>query len=333
MSNIVVTGVAGFIGYHVANKLLSDGHVVFGIDNMNDYYDVDLKQARIDNLTSNHKKFIFNKIDINDGKMHSDYVKGMFKISDCVIHLAAQAGVRYSIQHPLKFTVSNLLGFSSILELSQLCGVEKIIFASSSSVYGGSKKFPSKENEKLDQPLSYYAATKQANELMAHSYSNIHGISTIGLRFFNAYGPWNRPDMALTIFAKAMAERKEFPLYNNGESIKDFTYVEDIAEGVVACLNLECKHEIINLGNGNNTKLKDYIDMINKSLARKADCLNSEVWPLSDNKPLPDGDIPISLADISKAKKLLKWKPKTSVKEGIDKFADWFVSYYYPDRF
>jgi UDP-glucuronate 4-epimerase len=318
MANIILTGAAGFIGFHVGNQLLEDGHTVIGIDNLNEYYDKKLKSNRF-HMLNRHKKFIMIEQDINGREMRETRIAELLGVADCIIHLAAQAGVRYSIEKPFKYQEANLLGFLNILELARTYEIEKVIFASSSSVYGTSKNFPSKESEQLDEPISLYAATKKANELMAHSYSHLYGIKTIGLRFFNAYGTWNRPDMALSIFAKAMVDDRPLPVFNNGESIKDFTYVEDIAKGVVACLDLDCKHEIINLGNGKNTKLMKYIDILEKAL--DCDCVK-------EFSPLPDGDVPVSLACIKKAKKLLGWKPTTSVEEGIPKFVEWFKTYY-----
>jgi UDP-glucuronate 4-epimerase len=325
MSNIILTGAAGFIGFHVAQQLLEEGHTVVGIDNLNNYYDEKLKQNRFYNL-NRHRKFIMVNADINDKEMNETRMNDLFGVADCIIHLAAQAGVRHSIKKPFEYLEANLRGFLNILELARKHDIPKVIYASSSSVYGTSENFPSKESEQLDEPISLYAATKKANELMAHSYSHLYGISTIGLRFFNAYGTWNRPDMALSIFMEHILKNKPLPVFNNGKSKKDFTYVGDIADGVVKCLDYECKNEIFNLGNSKSIDLMTYIKAIEKAVAKKKGI--SEFESEKDFSELPQGDVPVSCADISKAKKLLKWKPKTKLEDGIENFVDWYFQYY-----
>jgi UDP-glucuronate 4-epimerase len=327
--NIFITGVAGFIGYHVARKLLAQGHTVFGIDNYDDYYDVQLKDDRIKDLKKKYKKFTFMCVDLHRMRRMVE-IEHFFEKTDAVIHLAAQAGVRYSIEFPEKYIHVNIKGFHDTLEFCRSSGIKKFIYASSSSVYGASEDFPSKESQKVDKPLSLYAATKASNELIAHAYSNIYDMSTIGLRFFNAYGTWNRPDMALSIFAKAMIERKQFPLYNYGKSIKDFTYVEDIADGIVKCIDCDCKYEIFNLGNNKNTNLMEFIEHIQSELAIAMNVPHNTYEPLMDKLPLQPGDVPVSLADVSKAKELLDWEPdhSRSVRDGVQQFVKWFVEYY-----
>jgi len=315
---ILVTGAAGFIGFHVSRLLCEQGHRVYGIDNYDDYYDIQLKKDRISHLEKSYgNKFESKKINISNYKKLSKYVS---KIKPkAVINLAAQAGVRHSIDNPFIFGETNLMGFLNILEVCRHNKINKLVYASSSSVYGETEVFPSPETLKLDTPISLYAATKKANELMAHCYHKLFGLTTVGLRFFNVYGTWNRPDMALGIFARKMVKGEILPVFNNGESAKDFTYVDDIANGVIASLNLKDVCEVINLGNSKEINLMRFIELIEESLDIKA---NLEMLPMQP------GDVPISRADNSRAKELLNWEPTTEVEEGIPKYVEWFKSYY-----
>jgi len=317
--NILVTGAAGFIGFHTCKILCGQGHVVYGVDNYDTYYDPQLKKDRIKFLRKNFKSNLFNfkKLDIAKYKQLSNFVEG--KELDGVINLAAQAGVRHSLDNPFVFGETNLMGFLNVLEICRHNNINKLVYASSSSVYGETEVFPSPEDLKLDTPISLYAATKKANELMAHCYHKLFGLTTVGLRFFNVYGTWNRPDMALGIFARKMTKGEILPVFNHGKSAKDFTYVEDIANGVVKSLDLENVCEVINLGNSKEINLMRFIELIENSLGIKAE-LNM--------LPMQPGDVPVSKADNSKAKLLLGWEPTTEVEEGIPRFIEWFKKYY-----
>ena len=331
---ILVTGVAGFIGMHSAKKLLDEGHNIIGIDNLNDYYDVSLKKDRLKTLEG-YKNFRFLKIDIKDQKDVLDLFKK--ESPQRVLHLAAQAGVRYSIQNPYVYIDSNVQGFMNILEGCRAINTEHLIYASSSSVYGGNAKAPFSEHDNVDHPISLYAATKKANELMAHTYSHLYQIPTTGLRFFTVYGPWGRPDMALFLFTKAILKDEPINIFNHGKMIRDFTYIDDIVESLVRVIDkvatpntsFDAKHpdpatshapyRIFNIGNNQPTPLMDYIDAIEAALNKKA------IKNLMDMQP---GDVPLTSADTSELNQWVNFKPNTSIKEGVKRFVDWYKNYY-----
>ena len=318
--SILITGSAGFIGYHLTEKHLKKNINVIGIDNINNYYDTKLKKNRINELKKN-KKFKFYKIDLCEYKKLDNVIKKN-KIK-FIIHLAAQAGVRYSIKNPKIYFKSNLEGFFNILEVSRHNKIKHLIFASTSSVYGDTKKFPLNENNRTDHPLSFYAATKKSNEVMAHSYSYIYKLPCTGVRFFTVYGPFGRPDMALFKFTKNIINNQSIELFNNGNHLRDFTYVDDIVDGIYSLIKRQSKknipYEIFNIGNGNPKKLKDYLKLIEKKLNSKA-----KVKKL----PLQIGDIFKTHSDIKKLKKYTNYKPKTNIEVGISKFIEWYKDYY-----
>ena len=319
---VLITGCAGFIGFHLAEKLIINKKykTIFGIDNLNDYYDVTLKKRRL-SILRKHKNFKFSKIDISNNKTLLRHFK-IYKYK-YVIHLAAQAGVRYSILKPESYVKSNLVGFFNILECSKANNIKHLIFASTSSVYGSNKNFPLKEDFNTDKPLSFYAATKKSNEVMAHSYSYIYKLPCTGVRFFTVYGPFGRPDMALFKFTKNIINNQSIELFNNGNHLRDFTYVDDIVDGIYSLIKRHSKknipYEIFNIGNGNPKKLKDYLKFIEKKLNSKA-----KVKKL----PLQIGDIFKTHSDITKLKKYTKYKPKTNIEVGISKFIEWYKDYY-----
>ena len=329
-----MTGVAGFIGMHSAKKLLDEGHEIIGIDNLNDYYDVSLKEDRLQTL-KDYKNFRFLKLDIKDQK---DLLNLFKKESpQRVLHLAAQAGVRYSIQNPYVYIDSNIQGFINILEGCRATKTEHLVYASSSSVYGGNEKTPFSEHDNVDHPISLYAATKKANELMAHTYSHLYQIPTTGLRFFTVYGPWGRPDMALFLFTKAILKGEAINIFNHGKMIRDFTYIDDIVESLVRVMDkvatpdasFDAKHpdpatshapyRIFNIGNNQPTPLMDYIEAIESALDKKA------IKNLMDMQP---GDVPLTSADTSELNQWVNFKPNTSIKEGVKRFVDWYKNYY-----
>jgi len=329
-----VTGVAGFIGMHSAKKLLDDGHEIIGIDNLNDYYDVTLKEDRL-KILEGFKDFKFLKLDIKNQKDVLDLFKK--ELPQRVLHLAAQAGVRYSIQNPYAYIDSNIQGFINILEGCRAIKTEHLVFASSSSVYGGNAKVPFSEHDNVDHPVSLYAATKKANELMAHTYSHLYHIPTTGLRFFTVYGPWGRPDMALFLFTKAILKDQPIDIFNHGKMIRDFTYVDDIVESLVRIIDKvatpntsfdaknpdpatsHAPYRIFNIGNNQPTPLMDYIEAIESALDKKA------IKNLIDMQP---GDVPLTSADTSELGQWVNFKPNTSIKEGVKRFVDWYKSYY-----
>jgi len=313
---ILVTGAAGFIGYHLCKRLLNDDFEILGIDNLNDYYDPNLKLARIDQL-KNFKNFKFEKVDIANKDLITQSFQS-FKPRK-VVNLAAQAGVRYSIENPYAYMESNLIGFLNIIELCRHNDVEGLIYASSSSVYGGNKKIPFSIGDQIDKPLALYGATKQANELIAHSYSHLYGLRTTGLRYFTVYGPWGRPDMAMYIFTKKILAGKPIPVFNKGNMRRDFTYIHDIISGTHSAINKNYKYGLFNLGNNKSEKLMDMIALIEKELGKKA---------IIDFKPMQPGDVKESFADIGKSIKKLNYNPKTSIDEGIPKFVSWYNNYY-----
>ena len=329
---ILVTGCAGFIGFHVAKKLLQKKYKIIGIDNINSYYSIKLKKDRLSELKK-FKHFNFFKIDLIK-KKKLDYIMKKFK-PNYIIHLAAQAGVRYSIKNPLAYVRSNLIAFTNILEISRSNKIKHLIYASSSSVYGASKNQPYKENDPVAHPLAFYGATKRSNELMAHSYSYLYGLPTTGLRFFTVYGPWGRPDMALFLFVKNIFQGKEINVFNYGNHIRDFTYIDDIVSSVCKLIfkipkrkkenkfkdpsTSTAPFEILNIGNNNPTKLMDYIDEIEIQLKKKA---------IKKFLPLQKGDIGSTFASKQKLFKVIKFSPKTSIKLGIKKFINWYLNYY-----
>ena len=317
---ILITGSAGFIGYHVSKKLLNLNYKIIGLDNINNYYDIKLKKKRLINLKKN-KKFAFNKIDLcNYSKLNNLIKKNKIKI---IIHLAAQAGVRNSIKNPKNYFKSNLEGFFNILEVSRNNRIKHLIFASTSSVYGENKKFPLNENDKTDHPLSFYAATKKSNEVMAHSYSHIYKLPCTGVRFFTVYGPFGRPDMALYKFTNNIVKNKLIDLFNYGNHQRDFTYIDDVVDGVVSLIKKFPKkntpYEIFNIGNGKSKKLIDYLKYIEKYLLK-----NAKIRKL----PLQNGDIIKTHSNIKKLKNFTNYKPKTDIDLGISKFIEWFKDYH-----
>tara|TARA_Y100000992_G_scaffold301513_1_gene272607 strand:+ start:1835 stop:2797 length:963 start_codon:yes stop_codon:yes gene_type:complete len=315
---ILVTGSAGFIGSAITQKLLNEGFLVVGIDNLNDYYDPSLKEARLSKFIE-HKNYTHLQSDISDRKLILDiFKKNKFST---VINLAAQAGVRYSLKNPEVYVNSNLLGFANILEGCRITNVDHLIYASSSSVYGANLSLPFKTTDNVDQPISFYAATKKSNELMAHSYSHLYGFKSTGLRFFTVYGPWDRPDMALQTFSRAIISGEKIKIYNNGNHIRDFTYIEDIVEGLqrVVSSKKNYKYKIYNIGNSNPVKLMDFINILEDSLGIVA---NKEYLPLQE------GDMRDTYADITDLEKDFDYKPKMSIEEGISKFVSWYKIFY-----
>jgi UDP-glucuronate 4-epimerase len=317
---VLVTGSAGFIGFHVSDYLLKKNNTVIGIDNINDYYDVNLKKLRLKILKKN-KNFYFHKFDLINAKKLEDLIK-KFKVK-YIIHLAAQAGVRYSIENPKIYFKNNLEVFFNILEASKKNNIKHLIFASTSSVYGENNNFPLKENDNTDKPISFYAATKKSNEVLAYSYSYIYNLPCTALRFFTVYGPYGRPDMALFKFTKNILENKKIQLYNNGNHSRDFTYISDIVSGIFSILkknnNTKKLFNRFNIGNGNSRKLKDYLKVIEKKLNKKAKI---------NNLPLQLGDIKKTHSDISLLNNYSNYLPTTDIEEGIDKFIDWYLEYY-----
>jgi UDP-glucuronate 4-epimerase len=312
---ILVTGAAGFIGFHVSKKLLEIGEEVVGIDNVNDYYDPALKKTRLDILTAN-KRFVFYKLDLCDYRG----VSGLFAKHSIVkiCHLAAQAGVRYSLTNPFVYQKSNNEGFLNILECARQCRVLNFVYASSSSVYGGNTKLPFSETDPVDKPLSLYAATKRSNELVAHCYSHLFNVPCSGLRFFTVYGPWGRPDMALFIFTRSILEGKPIDVYNNGNMKRNFTYIDDIVEGVLLTLKNPVLYELYNIGNNKAEKLLDFISEIERNLKQKAKI---------NFMPMQPGDVVETVADIGKISSL-GYQPRTNINIGIKNFITWYRDFY-----
>jgi len=314
---ILVTGGAGFIGFHLAKKLSEKEDVVV-VDNLSNYYDVKLKEARLEQIKD---KIEFHKIDISDfSSLKKIFEKHKF---DLICHVAAQAGVRYSLINPWEYKKSNIIGTLNIFELAKKFNIRKVIYASSSSVYGGNKKVPFSEEDRVDKPISLYAATKIANELMAHTYHHLYKIDMVGLRYFTVYGPWGRPDMAMFKFTKNIFEDKPIEVYNFGNMKRDFTYIDDIVDGTIKainfCLNSEDICEIINLGNSKPVELNYFIELLEKEIGKEA---------RKNFLPLQPGDMPETYADITKARKILRWEPKTEIEEGVKKFVEWYRDYY-----
>ena len=321
---VLVTGAAGFIGMHVAQRLLARGDTVVGIDNLNDYYDPKLKHARLAQL-SHHAGFVFNLMDIADRPA----VANLFEREkfDRVVHLAAQAGVRYSLQNPQAYVESNLVGFVNVLEGCRHNAVQHLVYASSSSVYGGNTKMPFSEGDPVDHPVSLYAATKKANELMAHSYSHLYGLPTTGLRFFTVYGPWGRPDMAYFLFTKAILGNQTIDVFNHGDMKRDFTYIDDIVEGVLRVTDRpatpsatsKVPYKVFNIGNHEPVQLIDFITCIENNLGKKAQ---------KRLLPMQDGDVPATYADMTLLSEWIDFSPATPLTRGIANFVDWYRIYY-----
>jgi len=313
---ILITGVAGFIGYHLAKELSERNLDVLGLDNLNDYYDTSLKSDRLKMLEA-YKNFNFIKADISD----KDQIAEVFKNfePEKVVNLAAQPGVRYSLVNPFAYLNSNLIGFLNIIELCKDFKIKGLIYASSSSIYGGNKKTPFDVNDKANIPLSLYGATKRSNELIAHSYSHTYGIHTTGLRFFTVYGPWYRPDMGMYIFTKKIIEGKPISVFNNGNMNRDFTYIDDIVDGTISAIEKNYKYEVFNLGNSKSENLMDMIKIIELEIGKKAKI---------KFKPLQDGDMVSTFANINHTMEKISFKPKTDIKDGIPKLISWYKEYY-----
>jgi UDP-glucuronate 4-epimerase len=331
---IFVTGAAGFIGYHVSKRLLERGDEVVGIDNLDSYYDVSLKEARLA-LLQPHPRFRFRKIDVAG----TDAMSAVFAElrPERVVHLAAQAGVRYSLQNPHAYTNSNITGFLNILEGCRHNAVQHLVYASSSSVYGANTRQPFSEHDNVDHPVSLYAATKKANELMAHSYAHLFGIPCTGLRFFTVYGPWGRPDMALFKFTRGILAGEPIPVFNQGKMIRDFTYIDDIVEGVVRVLDAvpagdpdwtgsdpdparsRAPYRVFNIGNNKPVELMHCIAVLEAALGRKA---------MFELLPMQPGDVPSTMADVSDLDQAVGFRPKTTIEEGVEAFVRWYKTYY-----
>lgn len=322
---VLVTGAAGFIGFHTAMRLLQKGRKVVGLDNLNDYYDVNLKKMRLEQL-GNFTQFSFVQDDIsNKAGMEKLWAeKGPFKE---VVHLAAQAGVRYSLENPYAYITSNCMGHLTVMEMCRHTeGFKHLVYASSSSVYGGNTKLPFSVQDAVDKPISLYAATKRSDELMSHAYSHLYGMPQTGLRFFTVYGPWGRPDMALFIFTKAIQEGKKVPLFNEGKMMRDFTYIDDIIDGVVATLENppqkkdgQAPCRVFNIGNTKSENLMDYLRLIEKELGKKADI---------EYLPMQAGDVQETFADVSETTEATGYVPKTSIYEGVPRFIAWYKEFY-----
>ena len=344
---ILVTGTAGFIGFHLARKLLERGNEVVGIDNINDYYDVNLKYARLAETgisrdaeqwhkhmqSTKYPNYSFVRMNLEDREPLMElFEKEKF---DKVCNLAAQAGVRYSIENPYTYINSNIVGFLNILEACRHNHIRHLVYASSSSVYGNNKKMPLSTSDNVDHPISLYAATKKSNELMAHTYSHLFGLPTTGLRFFTVYGPWGRPDMALFLFTKAILENKPIKVFNYGNMVRDFTYVDDIVEGIIRVLdrppekeeaagsnpseNKKTPYSVYNIGNSSPVHLMDYIHAIETCLEKEAE---------KELLPMQAGDVPRTEADVSDLVRDIGYKPSTTVEEGIERFVEWYIKYY-----
>ena len=349
MKKILVTGTAGFIGFHLTKRFVDEDFEVIGLDIINDYYDVNLKYARLQELgilrkkinigelvkSTSHPNFRFLKIDIAD---HDSIIDLMMRESfDYVVNLAAQAGVRYSIENPRAYTHSNIDGFLSVLEGARLSKVKHLVYASTSSTYGLNTTMPLSEKQPTEHPMALYAATKKANEMFAHSYSHLFNLPTSGLRFFTVYGPWGRPDMALFLFAEALRKGEKINVFNHGNMVRDFTFVSDIVESIIRLVvkpptknqnwnsdfpridSSSAPYRIFNIGNGSPVKLMDYIKALKNSLNIKGDYNMMDIQP---------GDVPATHADTSSLEEYIDFKPNTSTKEGIKRFTDWYINYY-----
>ena len=337
--NILVTGAAGFIGFHLCKRLIREEVNVFGIDNLNNYYDVSLKKARLKELKRIHKedlgKFTFFKCNLEDSQKLSFIVNSIKP--NKIIHLAAQAGVRHSLKDPKSYVSSNLVGFGNILECCRGIKIDHFLYASSSSIYGGNKKIPFSENDFVDSPVSLYAATKKANELMAHSYSHLYKIPSTGMRFFTVYGPWGRPDMALMLFTKAILESKPIKIFNHGKMLRDFTYIDDVIDAVIKLIDKPPESKktigtntesyetyttparILNIGNNNPIDLLKFIKILENELDIQAIKIFEEMQP---------GEVEITYADIKNIQNLINYEPSTSLKTGIKNFVQWYKNFY-----
>ena len=333
---ILVTGAAGFIGYHTCLKLVKQGHEVYGIDNINDYYNPKLKFDRLKDLgldesqtkhfknkvqSSKFNSLLFSRIDLEDNQtIDSLFEKEQFEV---VCNLAAQAGVRYSIKNPKAYIDSNILGFLNILEGCRNYKVKHLVYASSSSVYGENKKVPFETRDNVDHPISLYAATKKSNELMAHTYGHLYDFKTTGLRFFTVYGPWGRPDMAYYLFAEAISNNKPIKIFNNGDMKRDFTYIDDVVSGLIKIIekNISSRehYKIYNLGNNKTESLKDFIAIIEEVIGKKA---------IKEMYPMQQGDVYKTYADINKSTKDFNYSPSTDIASGIKNFINWYIKYY-----
>jgi len=313
---VLVTGAAGFIGYHLSRRLLETGHRVIGVDNLNPYYDARLKKSRLARLHP-FERFVFCKEDIENLSGMRDIFRS-YSIGK-ICNLAAQAGVRYSLQDPFAYQKSNLEGFLNLLELAREVRVDHFVYASSSSVYGANRTYPFSEEDRVDHPVSLYGATKRANELMAHAYSHLFDIPTTGLRFFTVYGPWGRPDMALFLFTDAILHGRPIDVFNHGNMKRDFTYIDDIVDGTVAALDRPFPCEIFNLGNADTVELRDFIRVIEEELGREA---------RKNLMPMQPGDVPETSADIEKSRRMLGFNPRTPLRDGIRAFLSWYREYY-----
>lgn len=330
----LVTGAAGFIGMHTSLRLLARGDQVVGVDNLNDYYDVTLKEARLAHLSS-HPDFTFHKLDVADRQGMADLFAR--EKPQRVIHLAAQAGVRYSLTNPHAYIDANVQGFTNILEACRHNGIEHLAYASSSSVYGGNTKLPFSEHDNIDHPVSLYAATKKANELMAHTYSHLFRLPTTGLRFFTVYGPWGRPDMALFLFTKTILEGKPIDVFNHGKMVRDFTYIDDIVEGVIRVIDKPAEpnpqfdpanpdpatsnapYRVFNIGNNQPTQLMEYISALETALGKTAK---------KNYLPMQPGDVSATAANTDELDAWVGFKPNTAVPQGVARFVDWYRNYY-----
>ena len=324
---VLLTGVAGFIGYHVALKLLARGDTVIGVDNLNDYYDVRLKQARLVDVEAhqNAKNFSFIKLDLAENAATQQLFA--HEKPDSVIHLAAQAGVRYSLENPHAYIRSNIVAFTNILEACRAIKPQHLVYASSSSVYGGNTKLPFSEADSVDHPVSLYAATKKANELMAHTYSHLYGLPTTGLRFFTVYGPWGRPDMSPFLFADAIINNRPIKVFNHGDMMRDFTYIDDIVEGVIRVLdkpatpstNTGAPFRVFNIGNNQPEQLMDFIGLLESAIGKTAQ---------KEFLPMQAGDVKATYADTSALETWVGFKPYTPLNEGVEKFVNWYRQFY-----
>jgi UDP-glucuronate 4-epimerase len=331
---ILVTGAAGFIGYSLSESLLARGHEVIGWDNLNDYYSVALKEARLARL-ARHTAFRFEKVDVADANVAAASLANIR--ADAVVHLAAQAGVRYSIEHPEAYVQANLIGFANMLEAVRATPPKHFVFASTSSVYGLGKSMPFSEDMDTDHPMSFYTATKKANEAMAHSYAHLYGIPTTGLRFFTVYGPWGRPDMALFKFTRAILADESLPVFNHGKMVRDFTYIDDIVEGIVRVINAPpaanpawdalnpdsatsaAPYRIFNIGNNQRVELMTYIRAIEAAVGKPAKL---------DLLPMQAGDVAATEADVSRLAAAVGFRPATSVEDGVARFVEWYREYH-----
>ena len=324
---VLLTGVAGFIGYHVTLKLLARGDTVIGVDNIIDYYDVRLKQARLADIEAhqNAKNFSFIKLDLAENAATQQLFA--HEKPDSVVHLAAQAGVRYSLENPHAYISSNIVAFTNVLEACRAIKPQHLVYASSSSVYGGNTKLPFSEDDSVDHPVSLYAATKKANELMSHTYSHLYGLPTTGLRFFTVYGPWGRPDMSPFLFADAIINDRPIKVFNHGDMMRDFTYIDDIVEGVIRVLDkpatsstsIGAPYRVFNIGNNQPEQLMDFIDLLESAIGKTAQ---------KEFLPMQAGDVKATYSDTSALEAWVGFKPYTPLNEGVKKFVNWYCQFY-----